>query len=122
MTTGKQNSNPVRKALDAEAETLDSATLGKLRQARYRALEQEHRQPILEWLPAGNVLAATGAVSATVAVAFFAVWLGVISPQARVNTIEDLELLAAADNTELYEQMEFYEWLESQQQTSVDAS
>ena len=122
MTNDKQKPNSLRNVLDAEAKSLDAITLGKLRQARRSALEQETGRTILDWLPAGNVATATGAVTAAAAVAVLTFWFGVISPQARVNTIEDAELLASADNTELYENIEFYEWLESQQQKrEVDA-
>lgn len=122
MTNDKQKPSALRDVLDAEADSLDGATLDRLRRARQRALKQETGHPILDWLPAGNVATATGAVAAVAAVAVLTFWLGVINPQTRVNTIEDVELLASMDNTELYENIEFYEWLESQQQKSeVDA-
>lgn len=115
MTNNEQQSNTIESVLNAGTETLDASILNKLRQARQKALDQESGRSISWWIPAG-------AVTATVAVAMFAFWLGVVSPQTRVNTLEDLELLASADTTELYEQIEFYEWLESQEQRNkIDA-
>ncbi len=118
MTTNKQKPGSVKSVLDDSAESLDATTLSKLRQARYKALEQAsgHRVSAASWwVPAG-------AVTATTVIAVFAFWLGVVNPQTRVNTIEDLDLLASADNTELYEQIEFYEWLQSQdQKRRIDA-
>ena len=56
------------------------------------------------------------ALGATAAAVLVATWLTTtVAPQANVEGIEDIEILASADNTDLYEQMDFYEWLESQQ-------
>lgn len=113
MATEKKNPDTIRDALDASIESLPPATLAKLRQARQRALAQEPAHPASRtrrwWLPAS-------AISATAASAVLSVWLTTtMAPQARVNGLEDIDMLASADNTELYEQMEFYEWLDSQQ-------
>ena len=121
MAKDKQVPNGIADALDAEADSIDVATLDKLRQARQKALDQESGRPILDWLPAGHIVATTGAITVTTAVVMLAFWISVVNPQTRVNTIEDIELLASADNAELYENIEFYEWLESQQQSKVNA-
>jgi len=115
MKTRKPDKLDIKQTLDDATESLDAATLSKLRQARYRALEQEAPLTAIGWLTSGRVAFAGSAVAATTAVAVFSFWLGVVKPQTRVSLIEDIELLAAADSTELYEQIDFYEWLESQQ-------
>ena len=115
MNTNDPNKRTLEGILDASAESLDASTLSKLRQARNRALEQETRPDLFTRLTGGKMAIAGGAVTATVTAAVFAFWIGVINPQTRVNAIEDIELLASADNTELYEQIDFYQWLESQQ-------
>jgi len=115
MKTRKPDKLDIKQTLDDATESLDAATLSKLRQARYRALEQEAPLTAIGWLTSGRVAFAGSAVAATTAIAVFSFWLGVVKPQTRVSLIEDIELLAAADSTELYEQIDFYEWLESQQ-------
>jgi len=115
MTPDSDKTNSIEHLLDASADALDAATLSKLHQARQRALAPRTKFGAAWWVPAGAATAAS-------AVAVMTFWLGVVAPQARVNTLEDLEMLAANENTELYEQLDFYDWLESQQQRKkIDA-
>lgn len=99
------------------AEHLDGRVRSRLTQARHAALaELEQRRgrsfrvPGF-WLPAGTVAAAT--------VLALAVWLRAPGPEnvtaaangADVSAVEDIAILAAADEPELYaEDAEFYEW------------
>ena len=115
MTADSEKSKSIDSLLDASSESLDAATLSKLRQARQRALAPVKKPGATWWLPAGAATAAS-----VVAITTF--WIGVMAPQARVHGLEDLEILVAADNTELYEQLDFYDWLESQRpRNKVDA-
>lgn len=115
MATNSKKPDSIEALLDTGADALDSTTLGKLRQARHQALAPRRGNKSTWWMPVGAVTAASAA-------AVMSLWVGVIAPQARVNTLEDLEMLAAADHTDLYEKLDFYDWLESQQQrTKIDA-
>jgi hypothetical protein len=112
MANNSNTTNDIEQALDSSTEALDSTTLAKLRQIRHDALMLSPRPPVQTnrwWVP-------MGAVGVTAAAALVATWLTTtVAPQAHVDGIEDIEILASADNTDLYEQMDFYEWLESQQ-------
>jgi len=109
LANDSKTTNTVKQVLDTGADELDSATLARLRQVRKEALQQSPVLGVRWWMP----MSALGASAAAI---LLATWLTTtIAPQAHVDGIEDIELLASADNTDLYEQMDFYEWLESQQ-------
>ena len=101
----------VRSALDAQAEHLDAKTLGQLRAARRQALAQlEARAPHRAawtswWVPAGTF--ATAGIAAVV----FSLWSG-HAPQPPGIDAADVEMLAETDSLELYDDLEFYEWLD----------
>lgn len=99
--------------LDESADELDAATLSRLNRARHAALAagRKRRAPIWAW-PA---LFAAGA-SCAVAVL---VWPVAQAPQQTtppgVIVAGDLDLLAADAELALYEDLEFYAWLDTQQ-------
>jgi hypothetical protein len=97
----------IRSALDEGAANLDGATRSRLAQARARALEPRHSHWRL-WLPAG------GAVFASVLAAVL--WLGQPAPLPGngFNGVADLELLTSNDGLELYQELDFYRWLEEE--------
>lgn len=97
----------VHRALDEGVAGLDGATRSRLAQARARALEPRHGYRRW-WLPAG------GAVLASVLTAV--VWLGqpLPLPDNGFSGVTDLELLTANDDLELYQELEFYHWLEEE--------
>lgn len=97
----------VRGALDEGAANLDGATRSRLAQARARALQPRHAVR-LWWLPAG------GAVFASVLAALL--WLGQPAPLPGngFNGVADLELLTSNDGLELYQELDFYRWLEEE--------
>jgi hypothetical protein len=104
--------------LAASAERLDGGTRSRLAQARHVALAElegpragAFRVPGF-WLPAGTIAAAT--------LLALAVWLRTPSPDALtlaaggtdVSPVEDLAILASADEPDLYaEDADFYEWV-----------
>ena len=109
MTNDSKTTNTVKQVLDTGTDTLDSSTLAMLRQVRREALQQSLERDVRWWKP-------VSAISATAATILVAAWLTTtVAPQANVEGIEDIEILASIDNTDLYEQMDFYEWLEGQQ-------
>ncbi len=97
----------VRATLDEGVANLDGATRSRLAQARSRALAPRRRMR-LWWLPAG------GAVFASVLAAVL--WLGqpVPLPGNGFNGATDFELLTSTDSLELYQDLDFYHWLEEE--------
>jgi hypothetical protein len=119
-----QLSERIRRRLDEDVANLDSATLSHLRQARQHALSTatQSRRPRqrARWLldaSTGDWLVPAGAFASIVATAF-ALTLTVAEPEnGLAREVEDLDLLTAGEELELYENLEFYQWLEDRGQT-----
>lgn len=93
-----------RAELEQGAATLDAVTAARLRAARARALEAIPRHRHLPaWLPAAAVALLLLAVTA------------VLQLQPQLAEQESIELMSTLDEDyELYENLEFYEWLEAE--------
>lgn len=114
-----------RQQLDQQVDELDGETLSRLRQARARALEAGKSKGV-GWFGLGEM--AGGAMAlASVCVIAVAVWLAVpmfeepdlvvhtsSNEETQLQVLDDLELLADAQEPEFYEDIEFYYWLETQ--------
>ncbi len=97
--------NGIVATLDQSRQTLDAVTLARLKAARMTALESaEHKTG---WLTTNRVLLAT-AMSTLLVVS---VWLLPVLDD-RHLPIDDLPLLTATEDFELYRELEFYQWLE----------
>lgn len=96
----------VKNALDAGNDNLDAATRARLRAARAHALQTPARAGHAWLWPAGGV------ALAGVALLSWALWLHVPATHAPA-ALEQLELLSSADSLELYSDLEFYQWLAS---------
>lgn len=98
----------------AEAE-IDGETLSRLTQARHRALEQttQKKRRLSSWpLPVGV------AASVMAAVIVVMMWQGMNeSPILEQVSSEEMALVASED-IEFFEELEFYEWLESENASS----
>jgi len=99
-------------ALERSARELDPETLTRLAQARARALERAGRRthPRI-WLLGGGLASASAAALA---------WL-LLSPSVEPGpalVVEDLELLSSTESLELLQDLDFYEWLESDESIS----
>ncbi len=99
----------VRQRLDEQADGLDELTLARLRAARARALEQHGRSSARSWWPAIGMAAAVALVAA--------VMLWPSAPHLPAAA-DDWELLAAGDELELIEDIEFYDWLDTTQSSA----
>jgi hypothetical protein len=96
----------VRRALDERANALDPETRVRLRAARLRALDA------LEERRAFGARAALAAAAAGLAgIGLFAAWW-LREPPLALEGLEDVEILAAAEDWELYDDLDFYRWLE----------
>ena len=97
-----------KELLDASAQDLDAATLSRLNRARQGALGHRRRAP--RWvIPAGLA-------SACMVLLAIALWHGrtgsPVHNAAEVAVAND----ASADDDEFYEDLDFYAWLEAQEQ------
>lgn len=99
----------VKDILDAGESRLDSDKLRDLRLARSKALARLPARRRI-WQPVG--LAALAASLALV------VSLHLMQPNLAVNApaVEDMNLLSAGDDLDLYENLDFYQWLALEQQ------
>jgi hypothetical protein len=115
-----------RDLLDESAQALDAATLSRLNRARQAALEQRHRRLPRPWF------LSAGLASACVLLLAMAVWHvrtpGPVAtgpalssaPAAASSSFSsnDMDMVSSDDSLELYQDLEFYAWLEAQDQDS----
>lgn len=94
-----------RKVLDESAADIDEITAQRLRQIRREALAQASRAH-WNWNYAG-------AAAAGIAVVAVMLWPAQQQQLDTVASLEDLELLSAKEDIEFYDQVEFYQWLDS---------
>ena len=96
----------VRARLDESTQSLDAATLSRLNQARHAALAARSRGRRAWWLPAAGLAASCALVLAVVA------WYPPAHP-----AVADADI-AADDGIDFYQDLEFYAWLDAQEQES----
>ena len=97
----------VKKALDLSAGNLDAGTQSKLTRMRHQALDAGGRQgfDIRQWF----TLPAVGWATACILVLGLTIYIQ--QPSGTLPPLEDIDLLAAEDNLEFYDGLEFYAWL-----------
>lgn len=99
-----------RQALLAGEDQLDAATLSRLREARAKAVEAAGEREggffrIPNWMRAGAFATAVAAVMV------FTIWVEPPKQELPVKSVDEFEIVLYADNLDLYEDMDFYEWL-----------
>jgi hypothetical protein len=104
-----------RARLDESTQSLDAATLSRLNRARQAALAQRSRAMRAWWLPAAG-LAASGALVLAL-VAWYPSRHGAGPDAAGLPAVSDADI-AADDGIEFYQDLEFYAWLDAQEQES----
>lgn len=98
----------IRQHLDESSDHLDAATLSRLNQARQQA--QQVGQATRRW---PKPVMALGATAASVTLMVSLLW----TPVAHNSLVmEDLPMLTASEDLELYQELEFYEWLADEAQ------
>ena len=104
-----------RARLDESTQSLDAATLSRLNQARHAALATRSRGLRAWWLPAAGLATSCALVLALVSWYPPAQRAGPATPAH--PAVSDTEI-AADDGIEFYQDLEFYAWLDAQEQES----
>ncbi len=100
----------VKLLLDRSAEDLDRRTGQRLEQIRLQALrgaEEKHKGFLFSqpWITLGSFAVATIALVAV----FF--WLHTTPSDLPFKHVEDLEIITSKEHIDLYQNLDFYEWL-----------
>lgn len=112
----------IKQQLDDSCDSLDYATQLKLKQAREKALSQSaastSRLKRWQWIGIPSL-------AATAAVAIITISSVINTPSSGESPeslfFQDLELLAAEEDLELIEELEFYQWLESDASEALES-
>jgi len=97
--------NAIKSALDDSVTSIDANTVSRLTQIRNRALERAEKKTNLWFvLPAGAIATACLAL-----IVYSFVWNKEFD---QPMTADDIELITSSDSLDLYEDLEFYEWLD----------
>jgi negative regulator of sigma E activity len=107
----------VREKLDNSAADLDTATLTRLSAVRQEALQRQGPSRAIVfpgWLTLPRPFMAGGLAAAAVLAAMIAFYPGYPNGEETLAAVEDLELLTAEDQLDLYAEMEFYTWLSAE--------
>jgi hypothetical protein len=99
-----------RQSLLAAEDRIDAGTLSRLRDARASAVEAAGERGrgffrIPNWMRAGAFATAVAAVMV------FMIWVDPPRPELPVKSLDEFEIVLYADNLDIYEDMDFYEWL-----------
>lgn len=101
-----------RRELDAGTESLDAATLSRLNRARQAALEATRARRAPRWLAPAFAAGACAALALAAALPLIRGGADPAAPVAEAGA--DFEMLAATEDLALYQDLEFYAWLETQ--------
>lgn len=105
----RQLADQAKALFDDSVERLDAATLSRLNQGRHAALETLHgRRRSALW---GRWLPATGVAAAALVTVMLVRGPDTVSLPA--ESVADFEILLEGENLEMYEDLEFYSWLDS---------
>jgi hypothetical protein len=100
---------------DNSVERLDAATLSRLNQGRHVALDAlQGNRATATW---GRWLPITGVAAAALVTVMLVRGPDPVTPPA--DSVADFEILFEGENLAMYEELEFYSWLES---TDLDAA
>lgn len=106
----------VKTVLDQDTADLDAATLSRLRQIRYAAMEESETSQSNWWRRFR--LPAVALVTASLIATFTFVQMRTPEELSATNTFEDMEIIASNDQLDLYEDFDFYAWLAEEQQNA----
>ena len=113
----EQFAEQAKALFDDSVERLDAATLSKLNQGRQAALEElSDTSPAKQWL---RWAPATG-VAAAVLVAVMVLRGPLVNDIQPGATVSDLEILLDEDSLEMFEELEFYSWIDVAVEDDLD--
>ena len=106
--TDDQLARDAKQAFDRSVDGLDAATLSRLNRGRQAALAEAARpgKEWLRWVPATGLAAAV--------VLLFVMQQGPGDVDMISAPASDLEILLGEESIEMYEDLEFYSWLDAQ--------
>jgi hypothetical protein len=110
MNDEQSFTNNIKQTLDSSAEQLDADISRRLRLARANALES-YKEKHNIWKPAGS-FALAGMLLVAIGVWQFSSNDDINTVDGMAQAMEDLELIASSDSLHLYQNLEFYQWLE----------
>jgi hypothetical protein len=100
----------VREALDRGVTKLDSRTADRLRRIRVTAVEQAGAgRP--RWFAVHRWATASGITAFALLVVVVSLWVSVPRQIQPPGQVDDIEILAAKEHLDIYEDIEFYRWL-----------
>ena len=111
METEDKFLNAAKRALDEAEKNLDAGTVARLRAARREAIEQGLPHPSRMrpgWLLPLGGFATAGVVLAVAGL----LWFSAPNPNLLQANVSDIELLTAHENPEFFADLDFYDWLE----------
>ncbi|MDX1508566.1 MAG: hypothetical protein R3358_09825 [Woeseiaceae bacterium] len=113
----EQFAEQAKALFDDSVERLDAATLSKLNRGRQAALDEladtSPAKQWLRWAPATGIAAA-----AVIAIMVLrGPLVDEVPPQA---TVSDLEILLDEDSLEMFEELEFYSWIDAAVEDELD--
>lgn len=117
MKQGQPLEDALKRALDAQTESLDGATLHRLRRARETALDRVGGTPRRGRLWSGRWLVPVAGLAGLLAgVVGLSVWLQSSTPSDPAEVITaaaglPIEIVTADVDVELLEELDFYDWL-----------
>ena len=119
MKDNKQFIDRINDELDSQVESLSSSTLRRLATARHDALDtldaKGHSVSYRGWVPALTVSLFFSVITASI------LFQTVTNPEQNLElllqtaSIDDRKILDEGDDIELYQNLEFYYWLELEQ-------
>lgn len=121
-TSEREFLGAVKSTLRRSEDNIDALTQARLRAARHRAVAKHQENPrglfsnilALEWLHHRQLML-SAAMSLTIVGALL-LFFNLQQPQSRLTPmLEDIELLSSSDDLELYQDLDFYVWMEDEQ-------
>ncbi|MDC1436667.1 DUF3619 family protein [Gammaproteobacteria bacterium] len=106
----------IKQELDSSCDRLDAQTLSRLTHIRHQALEgklEGKNSFFYQRLFNQNPLLSSSAIAACMLVLGIGFYfnMGVGASDITLSELEDIEILSADDSFELYDDIEFYQWL-----------
>ena len=111
-----------KRSLDNSVDTLDDSTLSRLQHARRQALRvaeqqsQRRESSVFSTIMSPRLLPVGAIAIVALSIGLFSItWQQSQPEQHLIISLEDLPLLSSQEDLELYEDLDFYEWLANEE-------